>query len=397
MKTTYENRWFFVYNCVTITWMKKKVIYLDNAATTQIDNEVLAVMLDSLKEDYGNPSSVHSLGRKAKSKMELVRKQIAKAINAKSSEIIFTSGGTEANNIAIKSLVEKQGVTTIITSKIEHPSVLKLLEHLSLRTGLKLLFVKLSREGVVDLVDLESLLKSSSDTAVSLMHGNNELGNLLALDAVGELCKQNNSFFHCDTVQTIGHESIDLEKLNIDYISCSAHKIHGPKGVGFLYAKTGSKVFSIIKGGGQERGYRAGTEDVPGILALGTAFQICQENLLENEAHILELKKYCQEQLRVVIEGVDFNGDSSGKTLSSVLSIHLPSDMSLDAFLFSLDLDGVHVSGGSACASGSVRGSTVLSVLQKDEHGLNVRISFSRFNSKKEVLAAVEAIAELIN
>ncbi len=315
-------------------------IYLDNAATTQIDSEVIETMLPVLRDTYGNPSSIHNFGRKTKALIEVSRKQVASYINVSPGEIFFTSGGTEADNMAIRCAIEDLNIKRAITSKIEHHAVLHTLEILEKKGKIKLDFVKLKPDGHVDLEDLERLLSDdgrpmtdekkhqTSDIGhqsfVSLMHANNEIGNLLPLKKVAELCQKYNAVFHSDTVQTMGHYAIDLSKIPVDFITCSAHKFHGPKGIGFLYINGNIKISPLIFGGAQERNMRGGTENVYGIVGLAKALEIAHRDMNEHQQHIQELKNYMIEQLEKNIPGVQFNGDVKGSSLYTVLSVLLP-------------------------------------------------------------------------
>lgn len=379
-----------------LTNMKKEIIYLDNAATTMLDPEVVKVMTTALQHEYGNPSSIHTIGRRSKAKIELVRKQIARRLNAKPGEIVFTSGGTESNNLALRSAVQKRGVKTIVTSPIEHPSVLKTISDLVASNDLELCFLKVDSQGVIDLVELEALLASKEGVLVSLMHGNNEIGNLLPLKKVGQLCLQHQAVFHTDTVQTMGHYSYDLTDLHLDYLVCSAHKIHGPKGVGFLYIRESSWVFPVLTGGKQERGWRAGTENIAGILGMGKALEIANENIDQHETYILSLKNYFIGELKNRLPQLEFNGTIEGNSMSTVLSVALPETIKAEMLLFQLDLKGIMVSGGSACSSGSLQGSAVIQAIKGDDSGLNLRFSFSRFNTKEELDEVVLVLAELL-
>lgn len=377
--------------------MKKKgVIYLDNAATTPMDPLVIEEMIKSYEEDYGNPSSVHSIGRKARGKIELVRKKIAKYFNASASEFTFTSGGTESNNMAIRGAVASNGVKHIVTSKIEHPSVLSTVQQMEKKKIVKVSYVKLGEKGIVDLVDLERLLKVNSNVLVSLMHGNNEVGNILPIEKVAELCIVNDALFHCDSVQTVGHLRFDLKSVPVHYLSCSAHKIHGPKGVGFLYTRTGVKSASLQTGGKQERGSRSGTENIQGIIGMGKALSLAYDSLDENEQKIQSIKDTCIELFKIKSEKVQYNGDCVGDALSTILNVELPTDAPADMFLFQLDIDGVVISGGSACSSGSVKGSHVLEAIKGDTGAPSLRLSFSRFSTQEDVLKAVKSIVGLL-
>ncbi|WP_149240592.1 cysteine desulfurase family protein [Dyadobacter sp. 32] len=372
-------------------------VYLDNAATTRLDPEVLEVMLPVMAEHYGNPSSIHSNGRAARSLIERARKSIAGILNAAPAEIFFTSGGTEADNTAIRSSIETLGLTHAITSRIEHHAVLHTLEHLHKTGRVALSYVSLDTEGAVDLEDLEKLLAENPRSLVSLMHGNNEIGNLLDLDAAGDICKKYNAVFHCDTVQTMGHYRHDLQTIKADFVVGSAHKFHGPKGVGLLYVRPGVKIHPFMHGGAQERNMRGGTENVYGIVGLAKALEIAYSNMDAHRTHIERLKNRMITRLSESIEGVHFNGRSGqmDHSLYTVLNVSLPPSDISDMLLFNLDIAGISVSGGSACSSGTDIGSHVLNELQVDPERANVRFSFGKLNTSEEVDYAVNTLAQL--
>ena len=330
-------------------------VYFDNAATTRLDPEVLEAMLPFLTEQFGNPSSIHGHGRTVRSAIERARKTVAGLLNAAPAEIFFTSGGTEADNTAIRGSIETLGLTHAITSPVEHHAVLHTLEHLEKEGKVNLSLLKLDENGDVDLAQLETLLQTKPRSLVSLMHGNNEMGNLLNLQAVSELCAQYDAILHSDTVQTMGHYHHDLQEIKASFIVGAAHKFHGPKGVGFLYVKPGTKIDPFVFGGSQERNMRGGTENVYGIVGLAKALEIAYRDMDNHRHHIEELKRYMIGQLRSSIEGVTFNGTSAdlGKSLYTVLSVSLPHSELNDMLLFNLDIAGISVSGGSACSSGS--------------------------------------------
>ena len=360
-------------------------IYLDNAATTAIDEKVLEAMLPVMKEHFGNPSSIHGFGRQARAIIEKARKQVAGYLNVSPAEIFFTSGGTEADNMAIRCAINDLGIKHAITSKIEHHAVLHTLEAMQKAGTIQLSFVNLTENGHVDLEHLEELLKNNERSFVSLMHANNEIGNLLDLEKVGELCKQNNAIFHSDTVQTMSHYLFDLQKTPIDFLTCSAHKFHGPKGIGFLYVNSNVRIKPLIYGGAQERNMRGGTENIYGIAGLAKAMEIALEQVDEHHNHIQGLKTYMIEQLEANIPGVEFNGDAKGKSLYTVLNVCFPKTDMGDMLLFNLDIDGIAASGGSACSSGSQQGSHVLTEVQLDKERPSVRFSFSKYNTKAEI------------
>ncbi len=372
-------------------------VYFDNAATTRLDPEVLDAMMPYLTEEFGNPSSIHGRGRPVRSGIEHARKTVAGLLNAAPAEIFFTSGGTEADNTAIRSSVETLGLTHAITSPVEHHAVLHTLEHLHKRGQVDLSMVQLDEKGAVDLAHLEELLRTKPRTLVSLMHGNNEIGNLLDLDAVGELCAQYDAILHSDTVQTMGHYRHDLQEMKANFVVGAAHKFHGPKGVGFLYVRPGTRVDPFMFGGAQERNMRGGTENVYGIVGLAKALEIAYRDMDSHRQYIVGLKQYMIGQLRQSIEGVRFNGLSGevDESLYTVLSVSLPPSELNDMLLFNLDISGISVSGGSACSSGSEIGSHVLGALDVDPARGNVRFSFGKYNTKAEIDYAVETLAAL--
>ncbi|MGE0561059.1 MAG: cysteine desulfurase family protein [Flavobacteriales bacterium] len=369
-------------------------IYLDNAATTPLDPEVVNAMVDVMKNTYGNPSAVHALGRKARVVVEEARKKVATFINAAPAELFFTSGGTEANNMVIRSVVADLGVTHIIISPIEHHAVLETAEKVEHDRQIKLNLVKLDEFGAVDLKSLEALLEENQDkkTLVSLMHANNEIGNLLPLKKVVEICKRYNALFHSDTVQTMGHYVFDVRDLNIDFLTCSAHKFHGPKGSGFLFVNQNVQLKPIITGGGQERNMRAGTENIYGIVGLAKAMEIAYSNLQKHQHYIHGLKMYLMDQLENNIEGISFNGNPKKDSLYTVLNVNFPNSEMDEMLLFNFDIEGVCVSGGSACTSGSSIGSHVLEAIKSDKTKPSIRFSFSKYNTKEELDFTLELI-----
>lgn len=370
-------------------------IYFDNAATTPLDSEVFEAMVPVLRDDFGNPSSSHAFGRKVKAHIEVSRRQIAKLLNVSPAEITFTSGGTEADNMAIRSSVNHLGVKTIITSKIEHHAVLHTVEELSEKGLIKLIFVQLLPNGHVDLSHLESLLKENSNVLVSLMHGNNEVGNLLDIEKVSKLCRENHALFHCDTVQTMAHYTFDLQKLDLDFAVGAAHKFNGPKGVGFLYHNKRNRIKPLITGGSQERELRAGTENVYGIVGLAKALEVAYRDMDKKSQHIKSIKQYFIDQVKKRFPSIKFNGDAEGNSLYTVLSLAFPPELSNDILLFSFDLHGIAVSGGSACTSGSNTGSHVIRGIGQNLDCAPVRFSFGKYNSIEEVDYALNYIATL--
>lgn len=361
-------------------------VYLDNAATTPVAPEVVDVMSDCLKNDFGNPSSTHSFGRKSKGHIETSRRIIAKQLNCQPKEIIFTSGGTEADNMAITCAIYDLKVTRVISSSIEHHAVSHTLEHHCKLNNIELVLLRVDEKGAIDLNQLEELLNDSKKTLVSLMHANNEIGTLLDLKHVGELCKTYNAFFHSDTVQTIGHYPILLNEIHIDFITCAAHKFHGPKGIGFLYVNERIPFHSMIHGGAQERGLRGGTENLYGIVGLAKAMELAYTDVQGHQNHVQAIKTYFIEQLQKNIPDVRFNGEiEPDKSLYTVLNVSFPLTSKSNMLLFTLDLVGIACSGGSACSSGSNQGSHVLRGIHADTTRPNVRFSFSRYTTKEEI------------
>lgn len=371
-------------------------IYFDNAATTPIDKEVLDVMLPILNEQFGNPSSIHAHGRKTRAIIENARKSIAKLLNCAPAEIFFTSGGTEADNMAIIGSVDDLGIKHVITSAIEHHAVGHTLEHLEKIGKIKLSLVNLHPNGDVDLTHLEELLRNNSRSLVTLMHANNEIGNLLPLQQVGELCKQYDAIFHSDTVQTMGHYKHDMQQLHVHFITGAAHKFHGPKGIGFLYVNHQVKINPLIYGGSQERNMRGGTENVYGIAGLAKALELAYGHMEEHHAHIQGIKDYFIARLKESIPGVGFNGSSAGDSLYTVLNVLFPKSENAEMLLFNLDIAGISASGGSACTSGSNQGSHVLRGIKSDMERPSVRFSFSKYNTKEEVDYTIEKLATLL-
>ncbi|WP_341228194.1 cysteine desulfurase family protein [uncultured Arcticibacterium sp.] len=365
----------------------RETIYFDNAATTSLSPEVLEVMLPYFKEIYGNGSSIHGMGRKAKAAVENARKKVAETLGTSPSELFFTSGGTEANNTVLRSAVESLGIKTIISSSIEHHAVLHPLEYLSSKGLVNFKLVKLDENGSVDYQDLEEVLKNSPNALVSLMHGNNEVGNILDLKRVSKLCRENKALFHSDMVQTVGKLPINLQEIDIDFISGSAHKFHGPKGVGFLYINANNKLTPYLIGGAQERNMRGGTENVAGISGLAHALALATAAMSERKAHILALKTYLKKELESSFKGIRFNGMSGDldNSLYHILNASFPAHPDNEMLLFSLDIEGICVSGGSACSSGTDIGSHVLEALKIQDERANVRFSFSEQNTMEEI------------
>lgn len=368
-------------------------VYLDNAATTPVAPEVVAAMIPVLTEGFGNPSSSHSFGRTTKALIETARRSIAKQLNCQSSEIIFTSGGTEADNMALTSAVIQCGVTHIITSEIEHKAVISTAEVLAEQRGIRVSYVKLDSDGTVDLADLEQLLQGPEKKMVSLMHANNEIATLLPLKKVSEMCRKYGAYFHSDTVQTMGHYRFDLQELDIDFITCAAHKFHGPKGIGFLYVNKKTKAEALIHGGAQERGLRGGTENVHGVVGLAKAMDLAYDDVQGHQDYVQGLKSYMISELRDMFDDIEFHGDIRPETsLYTVLNVCFPKTDKAGMLLFTLDLKGIAVSGGSACSSGAAIGSHVLTGIGADMTRPNVRFSFSRYTTKAEIDFALEQI-----
>jgi cysteine desulfurase len=372
-------------------------VYLDNAATTPIDPEVLDTMVAMMKNNFGNPSSIHHFGRASRAIVESSRKEVATILNVSPSEIFFTSGGTEANNMAIQCSIHDLGIRQAITSRVEHHAVLHTLQAMEKRGFVRVHYVNIDECGRVDLTHLEELLKSNPGAFVSLMHANNELGTLLPIDKAGDLCAANNAIFHSDTVQTMGHYKIDLRATPVHFVSCAAHKFHGPKGVGFIYINNQIKINPFIYGGSQERNMRGGTENIYGIAGLAKAFEIANRNIPHDLEHISSLKNHMKERLMSEIPGIRFNGDPDGQNLYTVLNVSFPPTELAEMFLFSLDIAGIAASGGSACSSGSNVGSHVLSAIGSDPARPSVRFSFSKYTTKSEIDFCIEKLKEMFS
>ena len=374
-------------------------VYLDNAATTPIASEVIEEIQPYLNNYFGNPSSTHAFGRKTKNAIEINRKKIADLIRAKNNEIIFTSGGTEADNMALRCAVFDLNVKRIITTKIEHHAVLHTAECLRDQQNVEVIFLATDHNGNPDLVQLESIVNDKVNTLVTLMHANNEIGTLLPIKKVASICaKHEHVYFHSDTVQTMGHYTFNLSETPIDFLTCSAHKLHGPKGVGFLYVNQKISLNPLITGGSQERKNRGGTENLYGIVGLGKAMEMAYENLTSHQKHIQDLKSFMKEELEKIDQRIDFNGETSPeKSLYTVLNVCFPADVCNSMLLFSLDIHGIAASGGSACSSGSNQGSHVLAELPHQENCQSVRFSFSRFNTQEDVEFTIEKIRSIIN
>lgn len=374
-------------------------VYLDNAATTPIASEVIEEIQPYLNNYFGNPSSTHAFGRKTKNAIEINRKKIADLIQAKNNEIIFTSGGTEADNMALRCAVLNLNVKRIITTKIEHHAVLHTAECLRDQQNVEIIFLATDHNGNPDLVQLESIVNDKVNTLVTLMHANNEIGTLLPIKKVASICaKHEHVYFHSDTVQTMGHYTFNLSETPIDFLTCSAHKLHGPKGVGFLYVNQKISLNPLITGGSQERKNRGGTENLYGIVGLGKAMEMAYKNLASHQKHIQDLKLFMKEELKKIDQRINFNGETSPeKSLYTVLNVCFPVDVCNSMLLFSLDIHGIAASGGSACSSGSNQGSHVLAELPHQENCQSVRFSFSRFNTQEDVEFTIEKIRSIIN
>ena len=372
-------------------------VYLDNAATTPIDPEVFEAMKPYLMEDFGNPSSTHAHGRKVRAAIESARKKVAELINCTPGEIIFTSGGTEADNALIRSGIQTNSLKHAISTPIEHHAVTHTLELLEKQGVVQLHYVRFDEKGHVDLHHLEKLLREFPGSLVSLMHANNEIGNLLDIQRVGELSEQYKAFFHSDTVQTMGHYRHDMKTLRICGMTAAAHKFHGPKGVGFMYIRKDRKIAQFIHGGAQERNMRGGTENTYGIIGLAKAFEIAYRDMAEHEAYIKSLKSRMIDKLRKNIPGITFHGDSANldKSLYTVLNVSLPESEENEMVLFNLDIQGISASGGSACSSGASTGSHVLGALYPESKRGAVRFSFSKYNTPEEIDFVVEKLAEV--
>jgi len=371
-------------------------VYFDNAATTAIDDDVLQEMFVVMRENYGNPSSIHADGRKVRTIIETARKKVASLLKVSPAEIFFTSGGTEADNTAIVRGIKDSGISHVVSSPLEHHAVLHTLAELEKEGCIKLDLLKVDALGHVDLSQLEELLKKNPRTLVSLMHANNEIGTLADIEKIAKLCSDYDALFHTDTVQTMGHFVHDLSSLNVSFLAGAAHKFHGPKGVGFLYVNHRVKIKPFIHGGAQERNMRGGTENVYGIVGLAKALEIAYEHMNEHRTYIQGLKDYMKEQLIQQIPGISFNGEqNSEKSLYTVLNVSFPPTDMADMLLFNLDIAGISASGGSACSSGSNIGSHVLTAIGVKPENPSIRFSFSKYNTKEEVDFVVSKLKEV--
>ena len=372
-------------------------IYFDNAATTAMDTQVLETMMPYFTEKFGNPSSIYSYGRETRMAIEMARKSVAKILNAHPAEIFFTSGGTESSNTAIQAAIRDLGCRHIITSTLEHHAVSHTVTHLDNMDAVKVSYVKLLPDGHVDLEDLERLLAATEEkTLVTLMHANNEIGNMLDIFAVGELCKLYNAIFHSDTVQTVGHFPFDLRNTPVHFITGSAHKFHGPKGAGLLYINENVRIKPFMHGGGQERNMRAGTENIYGIVGFAKALELATANYETDSAYIGTLKYYMHEQLKKNVPGMAFNGDVLGNSLYTVLSASFPKTEKSEMILFNLDINHICASGGSACTSGADQGSHVIRAVNNNPNQVTVRFSFSKHNTRAEVDAVISQLKQLV-
>lgn len=372
-------------------------IYFDNAATTPIDPAVLAEMMPYLTDNFGNPSSIHEYGRKAKAAIEKSRKIVAKYLNASAAEVFFTSCGTESNNMVIKQAVENLGVKRIVSSPTEHHCVLHTVKTEGSK-GVAVDYVQVNAKGDIDIAHLETLLAAQPETKtlVSLMHANNEIGTILNIQQVGEICAKYGALFHSDSVQTVAHYTMDVQATKVHFLSGSAHKFHGPKGIGFVYINGNNAIKPLIEGGAQERNMRAGTENVVGIVGLGKALELWMTEGEQYRKHIESIRDYMASQLMAEIPSIVFNGYTDSRSLYHVLSVSVPANQKTELLLFNLDIAGICASGASACASGSIQASHVLEAIKADENRRTVRFSFSKNNTKEEVDFAVAKLKEIV-
>ncbi len=372
-------------------------VYFDNAATTPLEKKVLDKMIPYMENGFGNPSSIHKRGREIKSAIEKSRSRVAEILCCEPGEIFFTSGGTEADNMFITNTVLEKKIDTIITSKIEHHAVLHCCEYLNKSHKINIKYVNINEKGEIDHVHLENLIKKNTNSLVSLMHGNNEIGNLNDIKTISKICEKYNTILHSDTVQTIGHYNINLNDINIHGVVGSAHKFHGPKGIGFLYLNNKHKISPFIHGGAQERNMRGGTENVYGIIGLSEALTLASDNLDSHREKVQKLKGHMISSLEKKIKGVKFNGMSADidQSLYTVLNVSIPNIDDQQMFLFNLDINNIAASAGSACSSGSDSGSHVLKEIPTVDGCVNVRFSFSKYNTLEEVDYVVNKIIEI--
>jgi cysteine desulfurase len=372
-------------------------IYFDNAATTALDPAVLEAMMPYLTAQFGNPSSIYSYGRESRLAIENARKSVAKILNAHPAEIFFTSGGTESSNTVIMAAVRDLGCRHIISSSIEHHATLHSVEYLHQTGEAALSYVNVLPGGHIDVQHLEALLADAGERCfVSLMHANNETGNMMDIFEVGNICKKYNAIFHSDTVQTVGHFPFDLRHTPVHFITGAGHKFHGPKGVGMLYINENVKIKPFVHGGSQERNMRAGTENLYGIVGFAKALELATEHYEQDSAHIRAVRDYMMEQLKLKLKDVGFNGDPSGRSLYTVLNVSFPKTEKSEMILFNLDINNICASGGSACTSGADQGSHVIRAINNDPNRVAVRFSFSKYNTKEEVDIVVEKLQEMI-
>ena len=373
-------------------------IYFDNAATTPLAPEVLEAMMPYLTEKFGNPSSIYSYGRETRLAIEQARKSVAKNLGAKPAEIFFTSGGTESSNTVLNAAITDLGCKHIISSPIEHHATLHTVTHLAKLHNLKLSFVQILPNGHIDMDHLAALLAATTEkTIVTIMHANNEIGTMIDIAAVGQLCKQYGAYFHSDTVQTVGHFPFELSQLPVDFITGAGHKFHGPKGVGILYINENVKISPLVHGGSQERNMRAGTENLYGIVGFAKALELATEKHDEERTYIQSLKQYLHDQLIAKIPNLSFNGDPFGRSLYNLLSVNFPKNEKTEMILFNLDMHHVCASGGSACSSGAQQGSHVINALNKGSEIVTVRFSFSKQNTIAEIDQVVTALLTMLN
>ena len=373
-------------------------IYFDNAATTPLAPEVLEAMMPYLTEKFGNPSSIYSYGRETRLAIEQARKSVAKNLGAKPAEIFFTSGGTESSNTVLNAAINDLGCKHIISSPIEHHATLHTVTHLAKLHNLKLSFVQILPNGHIDMDHLATLLAGSTEkTIVTIMHANNEIGNMIDMAAIGQLCRQSHAYFHSDTVQTVGHFPFELSQVPVDFITGAGHKFHGPKGIGILYINENVKISPLVHGGSQERNMRAGTENLYGIVGFAKALELATEKYEEDRAYIQSLKQYLHDQLVEKIPSVSFNGDPFGRSLYNLLSVNFPKNEKTEMILFNLDMHHVCASGGSACSSGAQQGSHVINALNKGSEIVTVRFSFSKQNTKAEIDQVITALLTMLH
>lgn len=373
-------------------------VYFDNAATTAISEEVIETMLPVLRNLYGNPSSIHAEGRAARAALESARKTVAHLIGAGTGEIFFTSGGTESNNMAIKCAVRDLGVRRIISSPIEHHCGIHAIDTVQNVKGVEVVWLPVDAVGRIDIEALEAALAASGDqkTLVSLMHANNEIGTMIDLGKVSALCSQYGALFHSDTVQTIGHFPINVQETPVSFLAGAAHKFHGPKGVGFIYINPETPIKPFIDGGAQERNMRGGTENVYGIIGLAKALELACAEMESRTRQITDVRNYLKERLLQEFEDIQFNGDLDGDSLYTVLNVAFPPSPKNELLLLSMDIAGISCSGGSACSSGSEKGSHVLEAIQADPARKSIRFSFSHYNTREEVDFVVEKLKGIV-